>query len=240
MTLREIAIDDLDEHHLAALVERGVPEIRHIEYKRELPRSGESASKEFLADVCSFANAGGGDLVYGVEEESGAPVGLTGIPMPDPDREILRLENLIRDGIDPRPTGFASRAVPLAHGKRVLVIRVPRSVSRPPRRRLRQPLSLLLAQLRRQVSNERRRGPRRRSRLGDDGRAAPCLPQRPPRGPCSGRDPCELQRGGDRCAAYNAPRSFRRPGPERGPLRRTALPRGLPSNGHGRESYLQF
>lgn len=131
MTLRETAIDDLEEHHLADLVERGVPEIRHIDYKRQLPRPGESASKEFLADVCSFANAGGGDLVYGVEEEGGVPKAVTGIPMPDPDREILRLENLIRDGIDPRPTGFASRSIPVANGNHVLVIRVPRSFNRP-------------------------------------------------------------------------------------------------------------
>lgn len=45
-----------------------VPESRTLEYKRDLPDPKDRDSKrEFLGDVTSFANAQGGDIVYGIE-----------------------------------------------------------------------------------------------------------------------------------------------------------------------------
>lgn len=83
MTLRGFALDGIEERHLDALVANAVPELRTIEYKSALPGRSDNTSKEFLADVCSFANAGGGEIIYGVEEENGAPVGLPGVPIED-------------------------------------------------------------------------------------------------------------------------------------------------------------
>lgn len=131
LTLRYTNLDDIEERHLDELVRLKVPEIRFVEYKSALPGGSDAQGKEFLADVCSFANAGGGDLVYGMEEMGGAPTALTGVPMPDPDAEVLRLENTILSGIDPRPLGFRSRYIPLSKGNYALVIRVSRSFARP-------------------------------------------------------------------------------------------------------------
>ena len=69
--------------------------------------------------------------MFGVSERAGTPLGLPGFEAEDMDREINRLENSIRDGIRPRIQGVASRPVRLENGRHALVIRVPRSLSRP-------------------------------------------------------------------------------------------------------------
>ena len=52
------------------LVELSVAESKVIEYKEVLPGTRDSDTKKFLQDVCSFANALGGHIVYGVSERS--------------------------------------------------------------------------------------------------------------------------------------------------------------------------
>lgn len=106
MSLAHVALGDLDEHHLTELVERGVRELGRVEYKRKLPGGKDGERKEFLADVSSFANAGGGELVYGIDEEGGAPTDLVGLDLGNPDAEVSLWNNLIRDGLDPRLVGF--------------------------------------------------------------------------------------------------------------------------------------
>lgn len=127
--LKNIDVDSIEERHLKAQVDLAVPEVRDVDYKRTLPEKSETA--ELLADVCSFANAGGGDLVYGVAEEGGIPTDLSGVETDDPDAELLRLEQRILSGIAPRIPGLRGRYVPLSNGNHVYVIRVPRSFSRP-------------------------------------------------------------------------------------------------------------
>src|SRR5438132_13352642 len=99
-----ITKEDID-----ALGTNGVSEGRTIEYKERLPGGSDEDTREFLADVSSFANAGGGDLIYGIREQRdkdgkttgipGAAVGLAGI---NADVQARRFENVIRDGLDPR------------------------------------------------------------------------------------------------------------------------------------------
>lgn len=131
MALRDENLDSVEERHLQALVPAGVSEGRDIEYKRDLPGRSDSDGKEFLADVCSFANAGGGDLLYGVEEAEGVAVDVPGVNVADPDAEILRLESVVRSGLDPRLVGLRIRAVPLSGGGHAFVVRVPRSFNKP-------------------------------------------------------------------------------------------------------------
>jgi predicted HTH transcriptional regulator len=65
-------LDLIDETILQTLVSNKVAEGKKIEYKQALPGNSDSEKKEFLADVSSFANAIGGDLIFGVEEEASA------------------------------------------------------------------------------------------------------------------------------------------------------------------------
>ena len=109
--LNEIAELDIQELKAA-----GIEEGKVIEYKRELPGTRDEDKREFLADVSSFANTAGGDVIYGVTEDQGVIVDLVGVSSPDFDAEILRLENLIRDGVFPRMSA-SLRAVACASGK---------------------------------------------------------------------------------------------------------------------------
>lgn len=61
--IKQIIQSDIQE-----LIDNSVPEGKTIEYKRELPKKSDKAKKEFLADVSSFANSSGGDLILGIEE----------------------------------------------------------------------------------------------------------------------------------------------------------------------------
>jgi len=119
-------IDQITEEELLALVTNSVLEGKTIEYKQSLPRNSDSDKKEFLADVSSFANASGGDLIYGISEEkdTGTPKAVEGLDIKNVDQEIRRLESLTRDGIEPRIPSVITRPIVLSNSKTVLIIRV--------------------------------------------------------------------------------------------------------------------
>jgi len=120
-----VPVDDIDEGHVVALVNDQHAERRTVEYKRELPGGGDEARREFLADVSSFANAGGGDLLYGVDEVDGIPVAIAPLSI-IPDRERAKWEQVIRNGIEPRLPGVIVREIEV-DGGHVLLLRIPRS-----------------------------------------------------------------------------------------------------------------
>ena len=57
--------DAITKADIDALVTNAVTERRTIEYKQQLPDNGDEGKREFLADVSSFANAGGGATGFG-------------------------------------------------------------------------------------------------------------------------------------------------------------------------------
>ena len=130
-------LDDLGPADLQRLQANGVPESRSLDYKQSLPGGTEDERKEFLADVSSFANSVGGDLVYGVTEArengkaTGIPERIDGLTGASPDAETLRLENMLRDGIAPRLPGVRLKWVPGLPQGPVLIIRVSRSWAGP-------------------------------------------------------------------------------------------------------------
>jgi hypothetical protein len=125
-------LEAIAEADLVALISNGVAEGRTIEYKRELPGGTDADKKEFLADVSSFANTSGGDLVFGIEGERGLPIGIAGFQSADSDLEIRRLESIMASGLDPR-IRYSIRVIDVAENRRTLVIRVDRSWSGPHR-----------------------------------------------------------------------------------------------------------
>lgn len=126
-------IEEVSEADLSSLIANAVREGRTIEYKQTLPGGSDGDKKEFLADVSSFANSSGGDILYGVEAQSGVPVRVVGLSKVDKDKETLRLESVIRDGLDPRIPGIRMQFVDVAGSDPVLVIRVPKSWAAPHR-----------------------------------------------------------------------------------------------------------
>lgn len=114
------------------LVADRVPEGKSIEYKSALPGGADGDRKEFLADVSSFANTSGGDLVFGIDEDQGIPQRIVPVTIADVDLEQRRLDNLIRDGIRPR-LEFAIRVIDLGQSQKIVIIRVPRGWTGPHR-----------------------------------------------------------------------------------------------------------
>ena len=62
------ALRDITEADVRQLVDAGVEEDLRLDYKSELYDRNDRGNKEFLLDVCMFANASGGLLLIGVPE----------------------------------------------------------------------------------------------------------------------------------------------------------------------------
>ena len=89
-------IDQITEADLGDLVKAGLAERKTLDYKRQLPDTNDVGKRELLADVSSFANTAGGDLVFGMTESAGAPTGIPGVQIGDTDQEILRFSSSSR------------------------------------------------------------------------------------------------------------------------------------------------
>lgn len=128
MDLRDKNLSEIKEVDLRSLLENKVPESRYIEYKSRLPGRTDEAKKEFLADVSSFANADGGDIIYGIIEKDGIPVEICGLQEENPEEQIQFLENLLRNGVEPHIPGVIPQKIDLSEEKGwALVVRIPKS-----------------------------------------------------------------------------------------------------------------
>ena len=132
--------DSIDKQDIDALIEDRVCESKTLEYKQILPGNSDANKKEFLADVSSFANASGGDIVFGLESEidedskdTGAPGAVQPIASATPDEAKLRLEEMIRNGISPRlPVQIREIAGWGDDGREfVVLVRIPNSFASP-------------------------------------------------------------------------------------------------------------
>lgn len=101
--------ENIDQRTIGQLIADGVAETQRLEYKEQLPGTTSRDKTEFLADVAAFANSSGGDLIFGVAERrdadgkpTGIPENARGVGAVNADAELLRLDNMIRDGIVPR------------------------------------------------------------------------------------------------------------------------------------------
>jgi hypothetical protein len=103
------------------------PESRFLDFKSAPVGSAEKDRREFVADVTAFANAAGGEIVFGVATKDGVASDVTGITLADPDKEKLRLGDLIRTATEPRLTNFDMEWLPMEGNIGVLIVRIPRS-----------------------------------------------------------------------------------------------------------------
>ena len=130
---------DITEADLRQLVDSGLEEHLRLEYKSALYDSNDRGKKEFLLDICMFANSGGGILLIGIGErrdDQGQPTG-----SPDPNAQIgIDIPNaeLVLQSYDASALAtiedrlpLESFAIPVANGHQVLAIRVPNSLAAP-------------------------------------------------------------------------------------------------------------
>ena len=130
--------DAISPNDIVSLVANQTSERKTLDFKEKLPEGTDKAKKEFLADVCSFANAEGGYIVYGIRERraaDGQPTGIaeavTSLTDPNPSIACDRLEQLVRTGIAPRIPVVQVRKIDLANQEWVLVLRIGKSWVRP-------------------------------------------------------------------------------------------------------------
>lgn len=130
MPLSHLRLSEIAEADIQSLVDAPAPEGQRIDYKRTTVAKVENDRLDLLKDVAAFANAEGGDIVLGVVEKKGVPTEVIGLPGVNPDAEMRRLHSILQNGIDP-PVTPSMRAIPVATGDNVIVIRIPRSWAAP-------------------------------------------------------------------------------------------------------------
>lgn len=120
--LNSVTIKDLLD-----LKENKVNESKTLEYKKELKLAKDQDKKEFLSDISSFANTTGGDIIYGITEVEGIPSALDAIQIENIDMFKQQIENIIRDGLEPRISGYSIKEIKKDQSTYFLIIRVPKS-----------------------------------------------------------------------------------------------------------------
>lgn len=142
-SLLNVPLATLQLGHILNLLAEEKTELKQLEYKRELPPSREEIAGlrksgllkdnkdpivEFACDVSAMANSEGGDILFGVDEDT---LNLAPIEIGDWDKTRSRLEQLILSNIEPRLIAFDFRPVEVTPGKFLVILRVPKSLIGP-------------------------------------------------------------------------------------------------------------
>ena len=132
MVFENKPLDKIQESDIKQLLNDQIRESKTLDYKRDAIGRLDTDKKEFLADISSFANAAGGNLILGIGESNGIPVELTGIQVSNVDNEVSHLDSLTRDGIAPRVSGLGIQPIKINSPKlTVIAIRIPQSFALP-------------------------------------------------------------------------------------------------------------
>lgn len=132
MAIDQADFDAITEQDIDALVDAQVPEGLRLEFKLTPYGKSDSDKRELLKDVSALANSHGGHILLGIEETGGVAARVVGTDV-DADAEILRMEQIARYGLEPPISGIRIRAISLESGKKVLLLRIPRSWNPPHR-----------------------------------------------------------------------------------------------------------
>ena len=128
-------LDKITVSDLQTLLDNAVCESKTIEYKSELKIDTGDDRKEFLADVTSFANADGGDILFGIKEDSSSnlPCEISGIEIGTEDELIRKIESMLRDSVAPRIPDVSFNLLEICAGRYVLIMRIAASLVSPHR-----------------------------------------------------------------------------------------------------------
>ncbi len=122
-------IDAWTAHDLVSLIDAKIPEGTRVDYKEALPLERRSERAEAAKDVSGLANAQGGMLFWGIEEDdSEEPLPKAIKPLPA-EGLLTRLENILDTTLEPR-ADFHARTV-RAKGGFVIVMRIKPARGRP-------------------------------------------------------------------------------------------------------------
>lgn len=131
-------LSSITQAHIEQLVADQTREGPHLDFKRDLPTAWNDAAKhEFLADTTAFANSGGGDLIFGIDEDGQAQASrIMPQVISNVDQEIRRLQDFLLNLAEPRLPGVKVQAIHVSVAGtdgHVIVVRVPQSWAGPHR-----------------------------------------------------------------------------------------------------------
>ncbi|MBV8036313.1 helix-turn-helix domain-containing protein [Roseateles sp.] len=132
---------DVTQADIDALISTGAQEGQQLDFKRDFPAQwSDSAKAKLVADVIAFANAGGGDVIYGVDEDTEARASKV-VPqtLANVDQQVRTIQQIAQDQTEPRVAGVEVRAIPVAVGEvtgHVVVVRIRQSWAAPHRSRM--------------------------------------------------------------------------------------------------------
>ncbi|MEQ8227823.1 MAG: ATP-binding protein [Rhodospirillales bacterium] len=140
---------DFTEADIQKLLEDRAYELPTLEFKKDLHEKkggdsawfkgeckvSDSAKERLLSELIAFANANGGFLVLGIEEDNGKPPRATDYHLlPDIHKLAEQLNGMCRDLIDPQIPNLHICPVEIGgNGRGVIVFKVPRSPIAPHR-----------------------------------------------------------------------------------------------------------
>lgn len=78
MSLFTKQLEEVNVADLQLLVDQKFAEWKTVEYKETLSINTDLDRKKFLSHMCSFANAAGGHLIYGIRAAGGVPLEVCG------------------------------------------------------------------------------------------------------------------------------------------------------------------
>lgn len=119
--------EDIEFSDLEVLLNNQVTEGKTIEYKKEIVNNASSDKEPFLAGVSAFANTIGGDYIIGIEAKDGIPINLSGVSFKNADAEILKLEQMLQTGLEPRLPSVNIKDIQSPTGENFILVRVNRS-----------------------------------------------------------------------------------------------------------------
>lgn len=131
MSLQHLSTDSITEKELQRLATDSVAESKTLEYKEALVLATDEQKREFLSDVTALGNTDGGDLLLGMKADKGIATEIVGLKGFVADDSIGKIENLLRDSIQPRLMGVQFRSIALQNGNHALLVRIPRSFAAP-------------------------------------------------------------------------------------------------------------
>jgi predicted HTH transcriptional regulator len=105
VSLSRADFDAISEADLLELIDGKVPEDHRLDYKRDIYGQSDKDKKELLKDVSAFANVSGGTIVIGIDEAAGVAARICGVKPLDIGAEVLRMEQILSTGIEPRIPG---------------------------------------------------------------------------------------------------------------------------------------
>jgi predicted HTH transcriptional regulator len=116
------------EAELTALHTGVVKESLHLEYKASeaIDKKSSERKLEMARDVSAFANADGGQIIYGMREKDHEPEGLDAGLDPREYPEIW-FEQVLQQHVTPLMTAVKPRHVNLSNGRVAVVIDIPAS-----------------------------------------------------------------------------------------------------------------